>query len=187
MNANAPISETTVRRAQAGDALAWRTLVVANHEPLRRYLHWRLPRQAELADDFAQQTWLVAVRRLAEYDPARANLSTWLRAIAQNLLRNHFRQRPAPAAPLNGTEPAPDRPESDLPEQVAWALAQLPEPYEAILRMKYLEGLSVAQILAAEGAGATEKSIESRLSRARAAFRQLYWQLEQPDFCEVHP
>jgi DNA-directed RNA polymerase specialized sigma24 family protein len=43
------------------------------------------------------------------------------------------------------------------------------------LRAKYLDTLSVASI--AEGMGLSEKAVESLLSRARAAFRELY----QPD------
>ena len=52
------------------------------------------------------------------------------------------------------------------------ARAELPERYEAVLRMKYLERMSVADMAAARGE--TEKAVESLLSRAREAFREAY-------------
>ncbi len=57
-------------------------------------------------------------------------------------------------------------------EQVAMALAELPEHYEAVLRAKYLDGLDVASIALRQGASA--KAVESLLSRAREAFRAAY-------------
>jgi len=41
-----------------------------------------------------------------------------------------------------------------------------------VLRAKYLEGLSVAEIASARGE--TPKAVESLLSRARQAFRKVY-------------
>jgi RNA polymerase sigma-70 factor (ECF subfamily) len=57
-------------------------------------------------------------------------------------------------------------------ERVAAALAELPERYEAVLRMKYLDRSSVGEIAAQTGE--TEKAVESLLGRARAAFREAY-------------
>ena len=55
-------------------------------------------------------------------------------------------------------------------------LASLSERHEAVLRAKYLEQHSVADI-AAEW-DETPKAVESLLSRARAAFREAYQLLE---------
>jgi RNA polymerase sigma-70 factor (ECF subfamily) len=57
-------------------------------------------------------------------------------------------------------------------EQVARVLAELPEHYEAVLRAKYLDGASMADI--AHERGESVKAVESLLSRAREAFRQAY-------------
>jgi RNA polymerase sigma-70 factor (ECF subfamily) len=61
-------------------------------------------------------------------------------------------------------------------ECIAAALAALPEYYKAVLRMKYLEGRSVADIAAERGESL--KTIESQLTRAREAFRQAFLQSE---------
>ena len=71
------------------------------------------------------------------------------------------------------TEPA-DAPSErrDRAEMVARTLAELPPAYEEVLRRRYLEGQSVAQM--AGEMGSTLKAVESRLSRAREAFRAMY-------------
>jgi RNA polymerase sigma-70 factor (ECF subfamily) len=48
--------------------------------------------------------------------------------------------------------------------------------YEAVLRAKYLEGQSVADIAA--GRGDSAKAVESLLTRARQAFREAYLEPE---------
>jgi RNA polymerase sigma factor (sigma-70 family) len=50
----------------------------------------RLSRQD--AEDLTQATFERAVRAFARYDPARASPKTWLMAIAQNLLIDHYRR-----------------------------------------------------------------------------------------------
>jgi RNA polymerase sigma-70 factor, ECF subfamily len=57
-------------------------------------------------------------------------------------------------------------------ERIGATLEALPERQEEVLRAKYLEGLSVAEIAA--DWNETPKAVESLLSRARAAFRSLY-------------
>jgi RNA polymerase sigma-70 factor (ECF subfamily) len=57
-------------------------------------------------------------------------------------------------------------------ERVAVALAALPEHYEALLRAKYLDQMTVAQI--ADMRGESGKAVESLLTRARQAFREAY-------------
>ena len=67
-------------------------------------------------------------------------------------------------------------------ECVAAALAALPDHYEAVLRAKYLDRLTVDEI--ATGRGESPKAVESLLSRARQAFREAYekhHELTEPD------
>ena len=73
-----------------------------------------------------------------------------------------------------GTAPAAERPleQREQAERVARALAELPEHYEALLRAKYLDEQSVAEIAAEHGE--TCKAVESLLTRARQAFREVY-------------
>jgi hypothetical protein len=99
-------SERALRQAVlAGNECAWQALYDDAFEPLHAYIAWRCGGRADWADDLVQETWMIAVRRLAYFDPAKGTFLQWLRGIAANLLRNHFRQR----RPVTGQE-LPDRP-----------------------------------------------------------------------------
>src|SRR5262249_27596758 len=141
---------------------------------------WRCGGLRDLADEVVQETWMTAVRRVRDFDPARASFAAWLAGIAANVLRNHLRRRKRDRdllvrlGPPDPAGPGPDR--RDLAGHVAWALAALPVRYEAVLRAKYLEQRSMAEIAAAWGE--TPKAIESLLTRARNAFREAYTHLE---------
>src|SRR5579863_3729844 len=155
--------------ALAGDERAWRGLYEASFDALYAYALWRCAGLRDVADEIVQETWLIAVRRLSEFDPERASFVTWLRGIAGNLARNHFRKekrRPTQAL-TNIDVPAPVRDNREQAERIAEALAGLPEHYEAVLRAKYLDQESVADI--ATGRGESVKGVESLLTRARAA------------------
>jgi RNA polymerase sigma-70 factor (ECF subfamily) len=120
----------------------------------------------------------------AEFDPTRGAFAAWLAGIAANVLRNQLRRRRRerlrlPAAVVEGVAVDLSAGQRDTAEAVAHALAALPERYEAVLRAKYLERRSVAEIAATSGQ--TLKTVESLLTRARQAFRETYTTLEHGD------
>ena len=65
-------------------------------------------------------------------------------------------------------------------------MATLPDEYRSVLVAKYVEGLSVAAIAAAQGK--TSKAIESVLTRARERLRKLLLSVAKPSLhkCEAH-
>jgi RNA polymerase sigma-70 factor (ECF subfamily) len=175
------------REVLAGKEDAWRTWYEEHFDALFSYIWWRTGGQRDLAEEATQETWLTAVRKIRSFDSDRADFRSWLRGIANNILRNHFRKtaRRSPATPYDenahgspahsGENHAPAR-DSQL---VARALADLPERYEEALRAKYFGGQSVPQIASAWGE--TEKAVESVLSRARQAFRKSLERRERDD------
>jgi RNA polymerase sigma-70 factor, ECF subfamily len=164
----------------AGNEDAWQTWYDETYDDLYRYVHWRCAGRRDWADEIVQETWLVAVRSVRRFDPNKAAFLAWMRGVAANVLRNDLRRRrrsPKFQQPADGQMnetcktglPADDR---QREEQVAAALDALAEREEAVLRAKYLEGLSVAEIASARGE--TPKAVESLLTRARQAFRRVY-------------
>jgi RNA polymerase sigma-70 factor (ECF subfamily) len=170
--------EASLRSAVlAGDEGAWRTWYEEVFPGVFAYVHWRCAGLRDLTDEIVQETWLTAVRRVHSFDPHQGTFANWLRGIAANHLRNHWR-RPSPRNgrlhddhPIAAPEDA-SAAERERAERIARALAQLPDHQEAVLRAKYLDGRSIADI-AAEW-GESPKAIESLLTRARQAFRETY-------------
>ncbi len=132
------------------------------------------------ADEIVQETWLLAVRRIRRFVPRQGSFLAWLRGIAANVLRNHFRRQKRllnlPQANNNLLGPSGlsglRQPGNENKEQIAVVLDALTDRQEAVLRAKYFDGLSVAEI--AVSWDTTPKAVESLLSRAREAFRELY-------------
>jgi RNA polymerase sigma-70 factor, ECF subfamily len=180
MDGGANWHERAVRDAVlAGDAAAWRAWYAEHFDRLAAYTRWRCGGLIDLADDVVQETWLTAVRRLRAFDPDKGLFFSWLCGIAANTARNAVRarrrqgKRARPLAP--GDDPpanAPDPAAAEKAERVAAALAALPDHYEAVLRAKYLDQLTVEEIAAARGD--TPKAVESLLTRARQAFREAF-------------
>jgi RNA polymerase sigma-70 factor (ECF subfamily) len=168
--------ERLLRRAVlAGDEQAWRALYDGACDALYAYVLWRSGGLRDRADELSQEAWLHAVRRIADFDPDRASFLAWLRGIAANLSRNHVRRDVRrQTGPLEGEQAAPETNRAEA-DRVAAALAALSPRYESVLRAKYLDGQSVADIAAESGESV--KAVESLLSRARQAFRDAYTQL----------
>jgi RNA polymerase sigma-70 factor (ECF subfamily) len=161
----------------AGDEQAWRALYEEAFPGLFTYVHWRCAGLRDQTDEIVQETWLTAVRRIRAFDPAQGSFAGWLRGIAANQLRNHWRQPHHRNGRLGGGHPISAPADAAMvqregAERIARALAQLPDRQEAVLRAKYLDGRSVADIAA--DWGETPKAVESLLTRARQAFRETY-------------
>ncbi len=166
-----PAGERTLRAAAlGGDADAWAALFRSAHATVFRYALWRCGRR-DLAEDVTAEAWLLAAKKLRAFDPNRGPFAGWVCGLAANAARNAVRRqlrerkRAAVAVPSE-TPNGPD------PETVAVALAELPADYEAVLRAKYFDGQSVAEI--ATTTGRTPKAVESLLTRAREAFRTAF-------------
>jgi RNA polymerase sigma-70 factor (ECF subfamily) len=161
----------------AGDERAWQTWYDESFDGLRAYVWWRCAGLRDLADEVVQDTWLIAVRRVRDFDPERGSFAGWLCGIAARVLRNQLRREVRRRSKPLASDPTAERADAALErreraEDIARALAELPERYEAVLRAKYLDGRSTAEIAADRGE--TPKAIESLLTRARQAFRDAY-------------
>ena len=168
--------------ALAGDDGAWRKLYDGAYAELWSYVVWRCAALRDLAEEVTQDTWLIAVRRLGDFDPQQGRFIGWLRGIAAKVLHNHLRtrrRRPEQALTASAEPARDDADRRDQAELIARALAELPQRSEAVLRAKYLDLMSVAQI--ADEWDETPKAIESLLTRARQAFRAAHEKLSGND------
>jgi RNA polymerase sigma-70 factor, ECF subfamily len=168
------------REVLSGNEQAWQIWYGETFDDLYNYVLWRCGGRRDWADEIVQETWLWAVRRMRKFTPRQGSFLAWMRGIAANVLRNQFRRRKKiletkqsveDAVDINGNGSA-QRANEEKEEQIAAVLDALSDNHEAVLRAKYLDGLSVAQI--ATSWETTPKAVESLLTRAREAFRDSY-------------
>jgi RNA polymerase sigma-70 factor (ECF subfamily) len=174
-----------------GESIAWQALYDAHAARIWDCVARRVgPSAAEVAD-IVQETMLAAARSAHTFDPDRGSLWGWLSGIARRQAALFYRRkqtRPSPKPQTeDGDELHVDWLESDEADPADWlvagetanlvrqALSELPADYEILLTGKYFADLSLAQ-LAAEN-NCTEAALNSRLARARRAFRAVFARL----------
>lgn len=169
--------ESLMSALASGDMDAFDALMLRWQTPLRAFLFRHLGNEAD-ALDLAQETFVRIFRHRADYRRG-ARFSTWMFQIALNLARDHVRKQQRrrtdslELVPAAGTESlaAPENPpdvSARHAEEIAAvrsAIAALPEEMREVLVLFEYEDKTHAEI--AEIVGATTKSVETRLYRAR--------------------
>jgi RNA polymerase sigma-70 factor (ECF subfamily) len=141
----------------------------------------------ELADDVTQETFLTALGKIDEFDPARGAMLPWLTYIARNCARKALRERAHIVGFVDGADASDARPyplldDTPLPdellmrgetvERVHTALASLSPPHQRVLERYYVLRQPLKQIARAEAT--TVGAVKSLLHRARLAFKTAF-------------
>jgi RNA polymerase sigma-70 factor, ECF subfamily len=157
--------------------------VTAHIDAVYGYARFRLTPRADLIDDVVQDVFVAALDGLAAFQ-GQSSLRTWLLAIARHKIEDVYRQRlraSVASDELNAEDGEPPSDEPPVDEQIDRAraraktrrvLERLPERYGLVLLWRYWEQRSTREMAAA--IGATEKSVERTLARARARFKELW-------------
>lgn len=183
--------EQLFQRYTDGDEQGFRVLMERYEPRIQGFLRKRL-NDEERVEDLTQDTFLRIHRARESYDPSR-KFSTWIHTIANNLLKNEFRNRSrrretvfselrpetsssgAPARPVEfesgGTDPEQDTYRSELREAIDTAIGRMDEHHRLPFVMREVEDLSYEEI--AEVIGIPVGTVKSRLNRARNSFRSL--------------
>jgi RNA polymerase sigma factor (sigma-70 family) len=168
--------------ALAGRQDAYRELLARHREAVFRLVRATTGDPTE-ALDITQEVFISAFAALARYDPARS-LAVWLRRIALNKCRDWARRRKVRAfftraSPLDDAWSVSDNTvpvdvqvsdRSDL-ARVTAAIAQLPTRLREALVLRAVDGLSQAE--AADVLAVSEKTVETRLYRARSKLKEM--------------
>lgn len=170
-----------VEDARQGDQEAFGRLVQRYERRLLRVIQ-RFVRDADLAEDLAQEAFLRVYERLDQYDASR-RFGPWLFRIAVNVTLDFLRRRKRRIWGLLFTDahqdrwpdpPATDRRgELDLRQEVWQVIEQLPEKYRIVLVLRDLESFSTSEIAAI--LNRREATIRWRLAEARNRF-QAAWE-----------
>ncbi len=168
--------EALARACSTGDPAAVGLLFDRFHPRIARYLG-RLVSHDEV-EDLVQQTFYQVARSKSGYD-GRASVSTWLMAIATNVVRHHRRTMGRRRKLASALAHAHDDVSQDVARDVdskrklaaakAALMALSPALREAFVLCE-LEGYSARE--AGEILGASESAVWKRVSKARKAIRQ---------------
>lgn len=176
-------SDAKVIQASILDTQRFTTIVERHMAEIFRYLSKRVGTDAE---DLTAETFAIAFKRRAAYDPMRRDAKPWLYGIATNLLRQHRRTERrqlaayARTASSRGDKSTGEDTAEDvvtyleteaLTARAAWAFSQLNESHRDALYLIGVAGLTFQE--AAEALDLTLGTLHSRVARARQALRDL--------------
>ncbi|HEY7995675.1 MAG TPA: sigma-70 family RNA polymerase sigma factor [Steroidobacteraceae bacterium] len=161
-----------VQRARAGDSRAFERLY-REHAGRVYGLCLRMTRDAQLAEDCVQETFINAWRALPKFE-VRSSLSTWLHRIAVNVsLAKRRKATPVEAPADDDGEGATGEWLLETPvevEEIETAIAGLPDGARDALVLHALYGYSHGE--AAKMLGIAEGTCKAQLHRARTLLRE---------------
>jgi RNA polymerase sigma-70 factor (ECF subfamily) len=161
-----------------------RSLRKFNQKYRQRLLHFVLQKVADPrdAEEIVQDTLVSALYSLPSF-LGKASFWTWLCAIARHEIGDYYRKRKIKEILFSrfprlkkivseALSPELALEEKEMKMKIIRCFLEMTEGYREILRLKYIEGLSVGEI--ARQGQETIKAVEMRLRRARLAFRQIW-------------
>lgn len=166
-----------LKRVRSGEEDALQQLH-RRHAPLVFHLACRALDRAA-AEEVVQDTFLAVWRKAADFDPARGSVRTWLLSIGHHRMLDELRARARrpqaadgqlPEQALWADEPLPDETlwKAYQRDAVAEALAALPEPQRAALRLAFFADLTHEEV-----ARALKVPLGTAKTRIRSGLRQL--------------
>jgi RNA polymerase sigma-70 factor (ECF subfamily) len=127
------------------------------------------------AEDVVQDAFLKVWQKAGQWQPGRAQFSTWLYRVVVNRCLD-LKRKPVSTALDNVAEQSDDRPDAyediaarQRQAEIAAAVANLPERQRTAVALSYTAGMSNAQ--AAETMEISVKAFESLLVRAKRELR----------------
>jgi RNA polymerase sigma-70 factor (ECF subfamily) len=161
--------EQLMMEFQAGEAKAFEELFERYRNPIYGFFRRRLS-STHLAEDMAQETFIVILRGVEKYEP-RAKFRTYLYAIALKLLWSERRKEVREAQIKS--EPIETHSKAQSPDGgwIREMLEQLDAPHREVLMLREYEELSYDEI--AELLKIPINTVRSRLFRARGELKVL--------------
>ncbi|HUS71695.1 MAG TPA: sigma-70 family RNA polymerase sigma factor [Sedimentisphaerales bacterium] len=165
--------ETVIRRVLEGDIESFRFILERYERPVVRMIR-NITNSTDSSEDIAQDVFLTAYKKLASFDSARGNFSTWLFTIARNKSLNALKKKkPLLMSELpeknNPRNPSDDMAEKEFFDQLDKALRAVPSRQRRAFILAEFENLSYEQIAQIEGARLG--TIKSRINRAKNKLR----------------
>jgi RNA polymerase sigma-70 factor (ECF subfamily) len=182
-----PSDADQITRAANGDLAAFQMLYERHWRAVYRFA-WLLTDSVQDAEDITQECFFALIRKPADFDPSRAQLRTWLIAIARNQHLQRRRRLGHEASPMDfEASGVPAGLEEELirlerAQAVRRAVQALPEPQREAIYLFEFEELSLEQI--ASVLDIEPNAVKARLYRARENLRYLLEPLRSASITE---
>ena len=175
MKASEPTDTELVRRVLGGDKESFAELYRRRHGNIYRFaLH--MTGRPEMADDVAQETFMVLINNSAAYDETKGAVNSFLLGIARNQVLRRLRQE-RPTVPVDEHYEETDQgalmhshlshfARIEKIDAVRRAILSLPEHYREVVILCELQEVSYAET--AHILNCAVGTVRSRLHRARA-------------------
>jgi len=156
---------------RAGDRGAGNELLRHYAPTLQAFLGRRTSRNV---DDLVQRTLLACVESIGHFE-GRSSFKAFLFGIARNQFFMSLRSDSGSAGEATGLATWPEESPSQLfvakreHELLGDALAKVAPPFRAVLKLYYLDGLTIEEV--ARSLGISDGTVKSRLSRGRSMVR----------------
>jgi len=159
--------------ATAGDEVAFRQIIAAYHEDMRRVAIY-VARDRALAEEATQAAWLIAWKKIGDVRE-EAKLRPWLVSVAANeakrVLRKRRRRGEIEVSADASGEPGGIDPASGVAAMdLRAALGRLNPDDRTLLAMRYVAGFDSNELAAA--LGISPSGTRNRLERLRNQLRQ---------------
>ena len=127
------------------------------------------------ARDILQETFITVFEKIAQYDPAKASIETWINRIAINTALKAIRKEKPPFLNLELAPDLPDEPATEEPfeyteEQLLAMIQDLPIGYRTVFNLYVIDGYSHNEI--AETLNISPQTSKSQLFKAKSMLKR---------------
>ena len=184
------LTTSDIRNLKAGQPRAVQDWFLDYADIIYTFVFYRVGKDAELADDVVQETFLSALNKIEQYEPQRGTMFTWLTYISKNHIKKALKEKnkygkyselwdKIDAKLLSlyeqiATEPLPVEilQKQETIELVHMTLSNIPGNCQQVLEQHYFHKQSLKEM--AKANQVSEAAVKSLLHRARIAFKTTF-------------
>jgi len=179
-----------IRRVASGESKAIADFYSSHIDAIYRSVFNQVGRDQQATQDIVQDTFIAAIKSAKNFE-GKSSVFTWLYGIAHRKVADYFRKKKLDGKYASHYQDAPQDIFEVLEDPVNLEenaiiktylqdiLRQMPLHYRQILLLKYIDGMSVAEI--ASIMNKSNKSVEGILSRAREELKKSLGKIGNPE------